>query len=285
MKFGNITIGKQLLVGWGLPNALGKGKSHIRGSAYVEGPLQVGNDTQYDRVEATVMIGEEDNDDALIPAVQQQLDLEDGVESKQRPANLSLKVKGNTVIEGDDKTPDALVVDGDVTINNGNMHTSNLLAVTGQGCAWIESTINLQSWKGFDIKHPNKEKHRLRHVCVEGPEAAVYCRGRVCNGKNVIDLPDYWRGLVDYETLTVQLTCLGSHQNVIVKRISPIEEKVYLQSQGGMPVDCFYHIMAARIDGEELVVEYEGESPADYPGDPSQFSISGYDYGRGVAND
>ena len=52
-----------------------------------------------------------------------------------------------------------------------------------------------------------------------------------------------------------------------------------------MPVDCFYHIMAERIDGEELVVEYEGESSADYPGDPSQFSISGYDYGRGVTND
>ena len=285
MKFGNITIGKQLFVGWGLPKALGLGEKSIRGAAYVEGPLQVGNDTQYEEVEATVMIGEEDNDDGLIDLPDTPQDIRDGVDRKMRPANLSLKVKGNTVIEGDDKTPDALVVDGDVTINNGNMHTSNLLAVTGQGCAWIESTINQQSWKGFDIKHPNKEKHRLRHVCVEGPEAAVYCRGRVCNGNNVIDLPSYWKGLVDYESITVQLTCLGSHQNVIVKRISPIEEKVYLQSQGGMPVDCFYHIMAARIDGEELVVEYEGESSADYPGDPSQFSISGYDYGRGVTND
>ena len=99
MKFGNITIGKQLLVGWGLPKALGKGKSQIRGSAYVEGPLQVGNDTQYDRVEATVMIGEEDNDDALIPAVASVQDVEDGVEAMQRPANLSLKVKGNVDIE------------------------------------------------------------------------------------------------------------------------------------------------------------------------------------------
>ncbi len=285
MKFGNITIGKQLLVGWGLPKALGKGKKQIRGSAYVEGPLQVGNDTQYDRVEATVMIGEEDNNDALVDAVASSQDVEDGNDPKQRPSKLSLKVKGNTIIEGDDKTPDALVVDGDVTVNNGNIHTTNFLACTGQGVALSGSTINVQGWKGFDIKHPNKDKHRLRHVCVEGPEAAVYVRGRVCNGKNVIDLPDYWRGLVDYETLTVQLTSVGSHQNVIVKRISPIEGKVYLQSQGGMPVDAFYNIMAARIDGEELVVEYEGETPADYPGDPSQFSISGYDYGRGVNNE
>ena len=285
MKFGNITIGKQLLVGWGLPKALGKGKKQIRGSAYVEGPLQVGNDTQYDRVEATVMIGEEDNNDALVDAVASSQDVEDGNDPKQRPSKLSLKVKGNTIIEGDDKTPDALVVDGDVTVNNGNIHTTNLLGCTGQAVALTNSTINSQGWKGFDIKHPNKDKHRLRHVCVEGPEAAVYVRGRVCNGKNVIDLPSYWSGLIDYETITVQLTSVGSHQNVIVKRISPIEGKVYLQAQGGMPVDAFYNIMAARIDGEQLVVEYEGETPADYPGDSEQFSISGYDYGRGVNNE
>ena len=74
-------------------------------------------------------------------------------------------------------------------------------------------------------------------------------------------------------------------KDYLVKRISPMEGKVYLQAQGGMPVDAFYHIMAARIDGEELVVEYEGETPADYPGDPEQFSISGYDYGRGINNE
>ena len=90
MKFGNITIGKQLLVGWGLPKALGKGKKQIRGSAFVEGPLQVGNDTQYDKVEATVMIGEEDNNDAMVAAVASVQDIEDGVESKQRPSKLSL---------------------------------------------------------------------------------------------------------------------------------------------------------------------------------------------------
>jgi hypothetical protein len=249
MKFGNIFVGKRLFVGWGKPEALGKGESEIRGSSYLEGPLQVGKDDAFDSVSATVMIGPENNTD---------------VES--HPS-------------------DSLVVEGDMTVNNGNIHSTNLLGCTGQGVALSGSTINTQGWKGFDIKHPTKDKHRLRHVCVEGPEAAIYHRGRVCNGKNVIDLPEYWKGLIDYETLTVQLTAVHSHQNVIVKRISPIEGRIYLQAQGGMPVDCFYHIMAARVDGEPLIVEYEGESPADYPGDPTQFSISGYDYGRGVNND
>ena len=236
MKFGNILVGKRLFVGWGKPKALGKGEDEIRGSAYMEGPLQVGKDDAFSDVKATVMIGPDNNTD---------------VES--HPS-------------------DSLVVEGHQTINNGNLHTSNLLACTGQACSFSGSTINVQGWKGFDIKHPNKEKHRLRHVCVEGPEAAVYTRGRVCNGKNVIDLPSYWSGLVNFETLTVQLTSIGSHQNVIVKRISPIEQRIYLQAQGGMPVDCFYHIMAERKDGEKLIPEYEGKSIEDYPGDNREYT-------------
>ena len=84
--------------------------------------------------------------------------------------------------------------------------------------------------------------------------------------------------MVDYEKITVQLTSIGSHQNVIVKRISPIERKVYLQAQGGMPVDAFYHIMAQRKDVPDLVVEYQGKTPADYPGDNTGYSIAGYSY-------
>ena len=83
---------------------------------------------------------------------------------------------------------------------------------------------------------------------------------------------DYWDGLVDYETMTIQLTALHSHQNVIVKRISPIERRIYLQAQGGMPVDCFYHIMAERKDGEKLIPEYEGKSIEDYPGDNREYT-------------
>ena len=255
MKFGNITIGKQLFVGWGKPKALGKGEDQIRGGAYVEGPLQVGKDTDYDSVEATLMIGAEYNTD-----------------SETHPEN-AIKAKGDVEIIGDTNQEGKITASENITTDAHFVGDITKTSGTPPGC------------KLFDIKHPSAKGHRLAHACIEGPEIAVYVRGRVCNGKNVIDLPTYWDSFVDYGSITVQLTALGSHQNVIVKRISPIERKVYLQAQGGMPVDCFYHIMAARIDGEELVVEYEGETPADYPGDPSQFSISGYDYGRGIDND
>ena len=152
------------------------------------------------------------------------------------------------------------------------------LQVTGNVTAsTFTGTINVQSWKGFDIKHPNKSNHRLRHICLEGPEAGVYCRGRLTN-VNVIDIPDYWYGLIDPESITVSLTQIGYSQDLIIDKIE-WGKKIYIRSGTGSNIDCYYTIQAARIDGEKLIVEYEGSTPADYPGDSSQFSISGYDYG------
>jgi hypothetical protein len=132
----------------------------------------------------------------------------------------------------------------------------------------------LSAKKNFDIPHPTKKDWRLTHTCVEGPEASVYIRGRVKN-KNEIDLPEYWKGLVDINTITVNLTAIGAHQDVIIKRWD--DKKVYLQAKGGMPIDCFYYIMAERKDTEKLIPEYPG-SIEDYPGDNSQRSIAGYHY-------
>ena len=171
---------------------------------------------------------------------------------------------------------------GNVNITGGTLRNSPLLSCTGTSCAWSGSTINTQGWKGFDIKHPNKKGHRLRHVCVEGPEASVYVRGTL-KGSNIIELPEYWKGLVDPESITVTLTPVGSYQELYIKNIEWGQKVTVLNSTSG-PIHCFYSVWASRIDGEPLIVEYEGEDPSSYPGNPEQFSISGYDYGRGVDN-
>ena len=171
---------------------------------------------------------------------------------------------------------------GNVNITGGTLRNSPLLSCTGSSCAWSGSTINTQGWKGFDIKHPNKKGHRLRHVCVEGPEASVYVRGTL-KGSNIIELPEYWKGLVDPESITVTLTPVGSYQELYIKNIEWGQKVTVLNSTSG-PIHCFYSVWASRIDGEPLIVEYEGEDPSSYPGNPEQFSISGYDYGRGVDN-
>ena len=142
----------------------------------------------------------------------------------------------------------------------------------------FKGNINVQSWKGFDIKHPNKENHRLRHICLEGPEAGVYFRGRLTDAYE-INLPEYWKGLIDPETITVSLTQIGSSQDLIVDKIV-WGQKILIKSGNASKIDCFYVIQAARIDGEPLIVEYEGQTPAEYPGSKDQFSISGFDYGR-----
>ena len=165
----------------------------------------------------------------------------------------------------------------------GNLQIDQTLAVGGTGtfggtvtAPTFQGVINQQSWKGFDIKHPNKSNHRLRHICLEGPEAGVYYRGRL-TGKNTIKLPPYWEGLIDIDSITVTLTQIGSSQDLIVESID-WGKVVKVKSGNGTSIDCYYVIHAARTDGEPLIVEYEGETPSEYPGDDKQFSISGYDY-------
>ena len=63
--------------------------------------------------------------------------------------------------------------------------------------------------------------------------------------KKLIRLPEDWEKLVDLSTVTVHLTEVGAKQGLIVKRVQGLE--VHLQTQG-MPVDCYYMIMADRLD-------------------------------------
>ena len=143
----------------------------------------------------------------------------------------------------------------------------------------FQGNINVQSWKGFDIKHPNKEGQRLRHICLEGPEAGVYIRGKLTTGNSIgeIKLPEYWKNLVDPESITVSLTQIGCSQDLIVISVD-IDKGIEVHSGNDSSINCFYTIQAARIDGEPLIVEYKGETPAEYPGSKDQFSISGFDY-------
>ena len=113
------------------------------------------------------------------------------------------------------------------------------------------------------MQHPTKgEGNRLRDACIEGPEVGVYFRGRLRRGKEIF-LPNYWKGLVHIQSITVQLQPIGAHQDIIIKRWD--DEKIYLQSNGGMPIDCFYHVYAERKDCNPLVVEYQGDGWEDYP--------------------
>lgn len=135
--------------------------------------------------------------------------------------------------------------------------------------------------KSFDIPHWKKKEKRIRHVCAEGPEAGIYIRGKMEG--NIIDLPEYWDGLVDPETITVTLTAFGRAQNLYVKEIQYGRRVIIANEDGSMP-NCHYEVWVARwIDprdhDEKLHVVYDGKTPDDYPGNKN-FLIGGWDYDR-----
>ena len=117
--------------------------------------------------------------------------------------------------------------------------------------------------KLFDIPHPTKENKRLVHACLEGPENGVYVRGRLTDN-NVIELPDYWRGLVDPESITVSLTQVGSSQDLIVDKIE-WGSKVFIRSGTASNIDCFYTVNATRKDVDPIEVEQDVVEGKSYP--------------------
>jgi hypothetical protein len=254
-KLPDAYIGKRLFVGEGRPIALGIGPAEIRGSGYLEGPVIMGNATAFPNVWATTMIAPVTNTDLLGPP------LIPGTLCTGIHNPYSLAVQGSSAFLGH------------IDTNSGITVGTNLIA---QGEVASRCGLHvLSAKKNFDIPHPSRKGWRLRHTCPEAPTNDVYIRGKVKN-RTTIDLPSYWKDFVYKESITVSLTPIGAHQDIIVKRID--DERVHLQAKTGIPINCYYHIFAERKDGESLIPEYEGKTPADYPGDNNQYSISGYHY-------
>tara|TARA_R100001463_G_scaffold12373_1_gene33794 strand:+ start:450 stop:1235 length:786 start_codon:yes stop_codon:yes gene_type:complete len=183
------------------------------------------------------------------------------------PQKGTVMIGGNTKV----KSLNALAVKGNIH-QTGALFTSTgdaIFAIGTQGLT-LSARFGLADDRGktFDIKHPSKDGYRLRYACIEGPEVGIYYRGRLKN-QNKIKLPYYWKDLIHVNSITVQLQPIGAHQDLIVKRWD--DEFVYLQAQGGLPINCFYHVYAERKDINPLHVEYEGDSWKDYP-DPNYVS-------------
>jgi hypothetical protein len=114
----------------------------------------------------------------------------------------------------------------------------------------IDSSGNFAATsKSFDIEHPTKENMRLRYGSLEGPENGVYVRGITTT--NIIELPDYWVGLVYNDSITVSLTPFESPQNIYVEKIE--DNKVYI---GGELTKAFFTVYGERKDIDRLSVEY-----------------------------
>ena len=185
------------------------------------------------------------------------------------PFSDSLYVLGTSKFMAD------MLVSASVRITN-NLNVSQNATIGGITRSTFRGSINVQGWKGFDIKHPTKENYRLRYVCLEGPEGGVYHRG-ILKDSEFIELPDYWKDLVDTKTITVHLTPIGTYQYLYY---TVAKNRIIVKNHSNLPTHCSYIVYGERKDGEPLIPEYKGNSPEDYPGKNDQYSIAGYHYDR-----
>jgi len=135
-------------------------------------------------------------------------------------------------------------IDAYVNFNyTGNTTTSGNTTIIGS----LSATT-----KSFDIAHPTKEGYRITYGCLEGPEHAVYHRGRT--NSEIIELPEYWSGLVDVNTTTVQLTPNGEYTPHWVEKIEG--NQIYIKSESGK-IDCFFLVHGERKDVPKILVVYK----------------------------
>ena len=132
----------------------------------------------------------------------------------------------------------------------GTEDPSNKLTVNGSFSA---------SSKTFDIEHPTQSGKRLIHGCFEGPEHGVYFRGKTQNSG--IQAPEYWSGLVDIDSMTVDVTPIGPNQSIYVDRIEDNGD-VYVGANTSEPLNYFYVVYGERKDIDKLEIVKDPTPPA-----------------------
>jgi len=258
----------KLIVGGGDPSFPDGGPDvSPTGTAVLNGPVYIGKPKSSPGYQANLNV-------ASNGVTQSTFDRQPKYKSK-----LAIKADGNLTVNGDGKTANALLISGGSSVDTvhivGDLFVSGAVDCGNKGrLASRFGTADSLPPKAFDIEHPTKgEGHRLRYVSLEGPESAVYCRGRL-KESNVITLPDYWKDLVHEDSITVQLQPIGSNQNLVIQEFN--NEFIVIAEDSTntdlitdlSTIDCFYHVYGERKDVNPLLVEYEGNSRYDYP-DPN----------------
>ena len=287
-------VGEKLCVGPLDMSFLTAGAKLVPGTAVINGPCYIGLTPQIGIARATCMIG------PPIPGVTLPVSLEvtgisnfAGITNTAGTINdlalsnifgftnkigaeiqaafkaiFGLKTNKSTQITNGPKVCSALVTTP--LVKTAEVVGANITATKGIN---TETATAINSKKGFDIPHPTKKEHRLRYICVEGPSAEVYLRGKL-KDKTFIDLPEYWRNLVDAETIGVTLTPVGHYQELYVDKIE-WGSRIQIKNNAGSAINCDYIVFAERKDTCKNISEYKGLTPSDYPGDNSTYNING----------
>ena len=164
---------------------------------------------------------------------------------------------------------------GGVTINEGGNDVnfrvesqSNIAAIfvdaatdlvgfgTSSPSASYRVTVNgglAADFKSFIIDHPDPAKpdKQLAYASSETPEHNVFVRGKAQS--KIIELPDHWPYLVHEDSISVQLTPIGEHQELYVESIK--DNKILINNSKENKINCFYLVHAERKDIGKLEIE------------------------------
>ena len=104
--------------------------------------------------------------------------------------------------------------------------------------------------KSFWITNPIKGGYKLRHGSLEGPENGVYFRGK--SSSNRIELPSDWIWLVDFDSITAQLTSTCGDE-LYISKITDL----WIEVQG-VNCDYFFVVYGERKDIDDLRIDLIG---------------------------
>jgi hypothetical protein len=282
------TIGDKLIVGQIDTSYATAGQKLLPGTTVLNGPVFVGATPQAGVARASCMIGP-----PLGPSIPASLEVTGisniignlnvpAISNFTGVANFGALVTMNSleIKQGIDLKNSQDFGNGQ-TVRNSNAIVNGALTVSGIiNCGWLTGqleSIRALAGKGFDIPHPTKKEHRLRYICLEGPEVGAYIRGTL-NGSDIIELPEYWRKLVYPESITVNLTPIGQYQELYVEENIEWGTRIKVKNNSGTKIHCHYTVFAERVTHDKLQTEYRGLTPYDYPGDNSEYALGGWDY-------
>jgi hypothetical protein len=143
-----------------------------------------------------------------------------------------------------------VIISGTLDVKNGNNQSVLTVNNNKVGIGLANPIYALEvngdfaaTTKSFVIDHPSKPGWKLRHGVLEGPENGVYIRGK--SNSRIIKLPEYWKNLVDKESITINITPIESPHVIYVKSVSINEIIVDCNEEN---INYYYKIHASRKD-------------------------------------
>ena len=128
--------------------------------------------------------------------------------------------------------------------SSGAMQNYGAVGYLGSDGLYSNSNLTVVGTKSFAEPHPTDASKVIKYVCLEGPEAGTYFRGKArFEGRTAtIDVPENFRFVTDPEGLSIQVTPIGDLAAVAVVSIGL--DQIELKSS--RDVEFFYTVNGVR---------------------------------------